>query len=147
MAMPDGSEIQLIEEEYIHGRGGLEIARIPVIYGGGGPSGYGNPLFRMELLRGPRTTYIHNILLGIPHLERIGYTAWRRIPCRIAALSLGNLTGWNFIHYCKEHKTPIIEFYPPKPLPAFMQIDLETSVMSSLRWVDERGSLISEWGE
>lgn len=105
---------------------------------------WGNPLFKIELIRGRKGEtekgyyYIKNIIVGIPHLEKEGYTAWRMIECMTPHLALGNSLyeqgRWFHTGFCLEHGMPQIEVYPPKGATHLYLDHLFTSVSSSVEW-------------
>lgn len=119
---------------------------------------YGQPLFRIELIRGKklRNSYVPivKIILGIPHLEKEGYTAWRYVDCHTGSVDMGGASRWNLHTFCTEHPGGIrIEMYPPtvgqgaesRPCVDFLTFDyLFSGVSSSLRWMKANGEVVRE---
>lgn len=102
---------------------------------------WGNPLFHIEMVRGRKIKgryFIEKLFIGIPHLDKVGYTAWREVECQLGAFSLGNSVApqgsWFFTSFCEVHGMPNVEIYPPKGA-KFLVIDsLYSSIMGSVRW-------------
>ena len=104
---------------------------------------WGNPLFKFELVRSKKDEQqkgysIKEILLGVPHLEEKGYTAWRRIKCNTPAISLGDSIHeqgrWFFTSFCVGHGYPTIDIYPPNNAKFLELTNLFTGVKTDLEW-------------
>lgn len=128
--------IKKLEKKYFN-EGGYDV-EIPIPQETGD---YGNPLFSFELFPGKKTKdgyYIEKIIVGIPHLVKIGYTAQRQIICRMKAIDLGESIreegSWFHTQFCDVHKVPVIEIYPPRGAKYLKITNLYTSVGGDVEW-------------
>jgi len=133
--------IKKLERKYIQDNNYRRDVKIPV------PAitnTWGRPLFKIEFIRGPKGAvergryFIKEMLLAIPHLEKEGYTAWRKIECKTPAIDLGDTLHsqgtWFHANYCLDHGNLVINIYPPDGAKYLILRNLFTGVGSELRW-------------
>lgn len=135
------TKIKPLEDKYIYDNS-VTVPIVRPILGR-----WGNPLISLEIV----PTYlkkgqvVRKMMIMVPHLYAEGKGEWRIFKVNTPTIEIGNLSRWNIISFCHQHKSTIIEFYPPDNATHIVLENINTSVGSSVRYIGHDGKLIKNW--